>query len=197
MMTIMLRLFSVLIMSWLLTGCITNLWTGASLIYDRHHIYLKIDDFQLAAGINRALYHDKVLKRADCQIEIAVFNRDVLLVGHVPTESLRREVVSRVQSVPGKRRVFNQIDLSHERNNPLLDSWITSTVRGHILANSAIDPHQFKIVTSGCVVYLMGDVIPDQAKQVILYARQCRHVKRVVKLLRYYNLSDTPSVASQ
>lgn len=184
------KLFGVMIISVFLSGCVTDIWTGASLIYDRHNIYLKLNDFQLGANVSRALYHDKKFKCKDCRIELAVFNLDVLMVGHVPTAALRREADARVRATPGKRRFFDQLELSHDRDDPLLDSWITATIRSEILANSEIDPHQFKVVTSDQIVYVMGDVIPEQSEQVILYARQCNSVKRVVKLLKYYNLSD-------
>ncbi|MDP3562116.1 MAG: BON domain-containing protein [Legionellaceae bacterium] len=185
-----LKVSGVVLISFILTGCISNIWTGASLVYDRHNIYLKLNDFQLAAKISRSLYRDKLLKRDDCSIEIAVFNLDVLMVGHVPTDALRREADSRIKAVAGYRRFFNQLALSNTQEDPLLDSWITTKIRGDILADSSIDPHHFKIVTADQIVYLMGDVIPEQAKQVILYARQCQGVKRVVKLFKYYNLSD-------
>ncbi|MDP3705276.1 MAG: BON domain-containing protein [Legionellaceae bacterium] len=188
------KFFSVLIITLFLSGCISNVWTGASLIYDRHNVYLKLNDFQLGADVSRALYHDKKFKCEGCRIELAIFNRDVLMVGHVPTAELRREADARVRATPGKRRFFDYLELSHDLDNPLLDSWITATIRSEILANSDIDPHQFKIVTSDQIVYVMGDVIPEQSKQVITYARQCNSVKRVVKLLKYYNLSDKAEI---
>jgi len=186
----MLKFIAIFILSFLLNGCVANIWTGASLIYDRHNVYIKLNDFQLAANVSRALYHDKLFKCRDCAIELAVFNLDVLMVGHVPTAALRQEAINRVEAISGKRRFFDQLQLSHTGEDPLLDSWITTTIRGDILADSSIDPHQFKVVTSDQIVYLMGDVIPAQANKVILYARQCRGVKRVVKLFKYYNLSD-------
>lgn len=176
----------------LLSSCIGDVWTGANLVYDRHNIYIKVNDFQLAASISRTLYRDKIFKRADCSIEIAVFNLDVLMVGHVPTQALRQEAEARIRAIPGIRRFYNQLELSHEQENPVLDSWITTTIRGEILADSSIDPHHFKIVTSDQIVYIMGNAMPDQAGKVIHYARRCRGVVRVVKLLKYYHLSDKP-----
>lgn len=180
------------VMCVLLNACVSDVWTGVSLVYDRHNLYLKVNDFQLAAAISRVLYRDKIFKRPDCSIEIAVFNLDVLIVGHVPTVSLQQEAESRIRAIPGIRRLFNQLDLGHKQKNPLLDSWITTNIRGQILANSSIDPHHFKVVTSDQVVYIMGDALPEQAQIVIDYARRCRGVIRVVKLLRYYHLSDKP-----
>lgn len=185
-----LRLSGIFLLVALLSGCIADVWTGANLIYDRHNIYIKANDFQLTANISRTLYRDKTFKRPDCTIEIAVFNGDVLMVGHVPTEALRKEAEARIQAIPGIERFFNQLQCSHEDENPLLDSWITTTIRSQILADSSIDPHHFKIVTSDQIVYIMGRAMPDQAQKVIDDARRCRGVKRVVKLLKYYHLSD-------
>ena len=54
----------------------------------------------------------------------------------------------------------------------------------------------FKVVTSERIVYLMGDVIPAEAARVIYFARTCEGVKRVVKLFKYYNLSDHPELVT-
>ncbi len=75
------------------------------------------------------------------------------------------------------------------------DNWITTKIRSKILADSTIDPNDFKVVTADQIVYLMGDVIPEQAAKVIHIARTCTGVKRVVKLFKYYNLSDKPQTA--
>jgi osmotically-inducible protein OsmY len=177
----------------LLSGCISQVWTGANLVYDRHHVYKKINDFQLAANANRALYRDLVFKQPDISLELAVFNKDILLVGQVPTGLLREEVYQRIKAIPGYRRIFNQVEVSREATDPLKDSWITTEIRGHIFSDASIDPHAFKVITSNQIVYLMGDVIPQQAKHVIYFARTCVGVRRVVKLFKYYNLSNQPA----
>ncbi len=185
---------SLLACSLLLPGCLSDVWTGANLVYDRHNVYIKLNDFQLNANASRALYHDTVFKHDDCSIDLAVFNRDVLLVGRVPTEALRQEAYERVKSVPGKRRFFKQLAVNHTPENPVLDSWITAKIRSQILADSDINPSQFKVLTHGQIVYLMGDVVPAQAEKVIFFARKNSSVSRVVKLFKYYNLSDKPSI---
>ena len=184
-------IFIVLIVSAaLLTGCISYVFTGASLLYDRHNIYKKLSDYQLNAKANRALFKDDVLKCASCSIELAVFKGDILLVGHVPEEELRQEASARVAAIHGYRRLFNQLALSQSTDDTLEDEWITTKIRSEIFAQSEINPQDFKVVTSERVVYLMGDVIPNEAVRVIDFARECTGVKRVVKLFKYYNLSD-------
>lgn len=169
------------------------MFTGASLIYDRHNIYIKLNDYQLAGVINKQIYKDKVFKCKTCSVEAAVFNLDVLLVGSVPNRVMRDELIKRVDLAPGKRRVFNQVTVSTKKDDPVLDSWITGNIRSKILADSSIDPHVFKVVTSRRIVYIMGDVKMEQAEKVILFARETPQVQRVVNLLRYYKYVDKHS----
>lgn len=184
------RVLIILFSTLCLSSCVSSLWTGANLIYDRHGIYNKATDFQLQANASRALYHDKLFKRKDVALELAVFHRDVLLVGRVPTQALRQEALRRMTVLSNKRRLFNQIEVTHRLGNPIEDSFITTQVRARILADSDIDPNAFKVVTFDQLVYLMGDVLPDQAKKVVAIARSCAGVKRVVVLFKYYLLRD-------
>lgn len=177
----------------LLTGCLGGVWTGATLVYDRHNVYKKLDDYELSAEAHRALYGDRVFKDEGCAIDLAVFNGDILLAGHVPTLELRQTALNRISALsPGYRRLFNQMDISKQPSNTLQDSWITAKIRSQIFADSAIDPNVFKVITSDRIVYLMGDVRPAQAALVIDIARNTAGVERVVKLFKYYNLSVQP-----
>ncbi|MBA2657280.1 MAG: BON domain-containing protein [Tatlockia sp.] len=187
------QLYLLVLSCGLLTGCISNLLTGANLIYDRHNVYKKISDFQLAANASRALYHDKVFKDPNCSIDLAVFNGDILLAGHLPTHELRQEANKRILALPGFRRLFNQLELASKPANTVEDSWITAKIRSGIIADSDIDPHAFKVTTVDRIVYLMGDVRPQQAAKVIELARKSEGVERVVKLFKYYNLSSKAS----
>ncbi len=184
------------IMSLSLSACISDVWTGASVIYDRHHWYRKVADFHLAASAKRALYVDQRLKCPTCSIGIAVLNGDVLMVGHVPTQALRRVATARIQAIPGKRRFYDELATYNGTSDPILDSWITAKIRSEIISDSSIDPNQFKIVTFDQVVYLMGDVIPEQAEKVVYFARPWSEVKRVVKLFRYYQLTSSASAST-
>ena len=173
-----------------LSGCLSGVWTGASLVYDRHNVYKKLGDLKLAATLNQKLFKDNRYHRADVNLEIAVFNGDVLLVGIVPTATMRSEIHQQLQSIKGIRRLFNQIAVSHKPVNALQDSWITGQIRSLMIANSSIDPATFKVVTYQNIVYVLGDVDPQQAKLVIDIAKQCSGVVRVVCLLQYYHLSN-------
>ena len=173
----------------LLTSCLSNVFTGANLIYDRHNVYLKIDDVQLTSFANRALFRDKIYTCSACIMEVMVFNHDLLLVGTVPTALMRDEAGRRLEKLRGHRQIFNQLYVNAPAPNDWQDSWITLKIRSYIVSNAEIDPHSFKVLTWNGVVYFMGDVLPKQASLVVNYANQCYGVVRVVKLFRYYHLS--------
>lgn len=180
------------ILSMMQVACIGTIWTGASMVYDRHNIYKQVDDYRLTANLSEALFEDKVLKQPGCSIDLAVFNGDVLLAGHLPDQQMRDLAITRVEKTGGYRRFFNQMTVHSPNYSSIGDGWITARIRARILADSAIDPHTFKVLTSDRIVYLMGDVKPDQAARVISIASNTGGVLRVVKLLKYYNLSEVP-----
>ncbi|WP_115707751.1 BON domain-containing protein [Legionella sainthelensi] len=174
----------------LLPGCISGLWTGATLVYDRHDVYKKLDDYSLFLKVNNAIMVDNLFKNNQCVIDIAVFKGDILLVGHVPTPELNNELRRRLTTVKGYRRMFNQVGVSSTPSNSMEDSWITTKIRSQIFADGSIDPNAFKVITSDRIVYLMGDAHEDQALKVINISRTTADVVRVVKLLKYFTYQN-------
>lgn len=180
-------------LSLMLTACLGGLWTGASMVYDRHNVYKKMSDYQLSGMANHVLFDDRILKQSGCSLDLGVINGDVLLAGHLPTEQLRQIARKRLNRLEGYRELFFQVALSDDNNDGLQDGWITTKIRSQIFADSSIDPNTFKIITIDGIVYIMGDVKPDQAEKVLAIARDTEGVLRVVKLMRYYNLSEKPA----
>lgn len=179
--------------SMFLNACVSSIWTGANLIYTRHTVYKKFDDYKLAATANHVLFEDKIFKQKGVYLDVAVFNGDILLAGHLPTITLRNEAQRRLETLSGYRKLFQQVAIDTAVNNGMVDSWITTKIRSKIIADSQIDPSAFKIITSDRIVYIMGDVNPKEAIRVIDIAKRTDGVIRVVKLLKYYNLSKNPS----
>ncbi len=184
------RFVLLMICSLQLTGCITTAWTGAQLVYDRHNIYKKLSDYQLAARANRGLFQDTIFKCEKCALDVAVFNGDLLVAGHVPSDELKQEAQARMEKIRGCRRFFNQLAVANKTTDSLYDSWITTKIRSQIIADDDINPNAFKIVTSDAVVYIMGDVKPEQAKKVIDIARYTTGVVKVVKMMKYFSYHE-------
>lgn len=168
-----------------LWGCTGTLWTGANLVYDRHDVYKKLEDYHLYVKVNNAVASDRELKCTNCVIDIAIFNGDILVAGHLPTPEMLVELQRRLAQVKGYRRLFNEVRVANVPSSALQDSWITTKIRSQIFADDTIDPNAFKVVTSDGVVYLMGDVRPNEATTVINMARRTVGVVHVVKVLKY------------
>lgn len=173
-----------------LPGCMSSLWTGATLVYDRHDVYKKIDDYRLYLKVNNAIMVDNRFKTNQCVIDIAVFKGDILLVGHVSTPELKKELRQRLTAVKGYRRLFYHVSINSLLSNSLKDSWITAKIRSQIFADGSIDPNAFKVITSDRVVYLMGDAHKEQAVKVIHMARNTTDVILVVTLLQYFTYQN-------
>ncbi len=185
---------AVLVCCMQLTGCtgFSGLLTGASILYDRHSWYKKMDDFQLRAAASRALYHTPAFKNKLRAVEVAVFNGDVLLAGHVDTPALQQAVYSRFAAERlSYRRLFRYVRVANGEANRALDTWITTQIVSLALFDPQIDPHAFKVITVDQVVYLLGDMFPDQALQLVELARNTPEVLYVVKLLRYYHVTES------
>lgn len=183
------RLFAVSTL-FFLTGCIGSLWTGAGLVYDRHQVINTLSDYQLFIDTTRALFANDALRCHLCHLDVTVFNGDILVAGHLESEEMRQEAYRRLSQLTGYRRLFKEISVQPIRVNIAKDSWITAKIRSKIVADSEIDPRTFKIITTDQIVYLMGDVMSNQAQWVTDIARNTDGVIRVVKLFKYYHLSD-------
>ena len=173
-----------------LSGCLGTVWTGASAVYDRHNVYKKMNDYHLLAEVNDVLAINKTFSNSSCLIDIAAFNGDILLAGHLPSAEMLAELRHRLEKIKGYRRLFIEMSIKQVSSNGVQDSWITAKIRSQIFADASIDPNAFKVVTSDRIVYLMGDVKPDQGEKVIKIARFTEGVERVVKILRYYTYQN-------
>lgn len=187
--------YLVIFLSYILSSCTTGLWTGASYVYDRHSVYKKLNDYHLLADVTSAVNSDQQLKNENCSVDIAVFNGDVLIAGHLPTQEALAEINNRLKQVGGYRGLYNQLQVKNLPRNNLEDSWITTKIRSQIFADGSIDPNAFKVVTVDKIVYLMGDVKRDEAEKVIQLARTTRGVNQVVKLLKYFTYEPSNKVA--
>lgn len=170
----------------ILSGCVGAIWSGANMVYDRHDTYKKLNDYQLIVSINNALYPDKLFKNEQCVLDLAVFNGDVLIAGHLPSQEFLDKMKQRLSSVKGYRHLYSEVSINQIGSNNIQDGWITAKIRSQIFADDSIDPNAFKIVTTDRIVYIMGDVKVEQAEKVVKMARYTSGVERVVKLMNYY-----------
>ncbi|WP_040524038.1 BON domain-containing protein [Legionella shakespearei] len=180
----------VVLLAYGLSACVGSLWTGASLVYDRHDVYKKLNDYHLLVQVNDVLAVNRTFNQSSCVLDIAVFNGDILIAGHVPDDTLFDELRNRLAKLRGYRRLFNEVKVKAVPSNNMQDTWITTQIRSRIFADASIDPNAFKVITSDRIVYLMGDVKPDEAEKVVTMARYTKGVDKVVKVMKYFTYQN-------
>jgi len=168
-----------------LSGCLGGVWTGANMVYDRHNVYKKLGDYRLFVKVNNVLAVDRTFNKKNCVVDIAIFNGDILIAGHLPSTEMLNELRRRLSTVKGYRHLYIEMNQRDAVSNTVQDSWITAKIRSQIFADDSIDPNTFKVTTSDGIVYLMGDVRPVQAEKVVQIARKTQGVVRVVKIFNY------------
>ena len=120
-------------------------------------------------------------------ISVVSFNHAVLLVGQVPSDSVKQQVQSLVQALPKVSRVYNQLQVRPETSmaQRTKDTWITTKVKANMLSEKGLHSGQIKVVTENKVVYLLGIVSKHQAQLASDVARRVAGVQRVVTLFQY------------
>ncbi len=124
---------------------------------------------------------------AEANINVLSFNGVVLLTGEVPSSDLRQAAGEIVRSINKVRQVHNELLVKSNstffsRSN---DNWLTTKLRGKILANRDIESERVKVVVENRVVYLMGLLTREEANLVSEIAAQTEGVEKVVRVIEY------------
>lgn len=162
---------------------------GVSSVNDRRTSGTQIDDEGIELRISNRIterWGDKV------HVNVASFNRAVLLTGEVSNESIRGEIEKVAAGVAGVRGVTNEIAVAGTsaltaRAN---DTFLTSKVKARFVDVNHFNPFHVKVVTENSTVYLLGIVTEAEAKSATEIARTTGGVRKVVRLFEYCKLTD-------
>jgi len=176
-----------------LQGCIfvAGAAAGAAaigVVYDHRTLQNAIEDTSIANKIADKIRAVPELKD-DSHIEVTVFNRTILLTGETPTPALRQQAEDLAKSAPNAGRVYNEISIQGPTSSltRTSDSWITTKIKGQMLATEDLKSSSIKVLTENGTVYLMGIVKREQADIAVDIARQVAGVQKVVKIFQYVN----------
>lgn len=149
-------------------------------------------DLTIKSDIFTILNNMKGLNGAN--VEVTVFNGIVLLLGQIPTQSLKNQLASQVSEINGVVVVYNQLTIGPNVTFGRFadDGWITSKVKTNMVGK--VNPLHFKVVTQEGVVYLLGQVTQEEGNQAAQIAAQTSGVKEVVKIFNY--IAPTQAVPS-
>jgi osmotically-inducible protein OsmY len=165
--------------------------TGAAIGRDSRTLQTMSDDVDIEFQAGQKLKDDAVTAKGT-NISVTSFNRIVLLVGQVPSESIRARAEADVQTIGKVRRVYNLLKVAPLEGIMQLadDSRIEANVKARMTLASDLNSNNFKIVVENKVVYLMGYTTHEQAERALNVVRNSSGVVRLVNLIEYKSTDD-------
>ena len=157
---------------------------GAAATFDRRTIGAQTEDKSIA--VKAELRVPKVAG-PDAHVNMASFNRVVLLTGEVKDEAAKAAVEKEVRAIDGVANVLNELTVGPpasytSRSN---DALITTKVKAGLTNMQTISATSFKVVTERGVVYMMGRVTQREGQVGADVARGVGGVSQVVKMFEY------------
>ncbi|MGM7448645.1 division/outer membrane stress-associated lipid-binding lipoprotein [Idiomarina sp. ST20R2A10] len=156
---------------------------GISSATDPRTIGTQVDDQTIELKANAKLGNDEQLD--DSRVVAVSYDTNVLLVGQVPSEALKRRAEDVIKDTNGINKIFNQLRIGSKASAAVRagDSWITSKVKLKFANNKSIDATNIKVVTENAEVFLLGHVSQAEADAAVEVARNVDGVERVIKAL--------------
>jgi len=198
-----LRYVALLALMPLLGGCMAAAITAgaagaagaASVSADRRTAGTVVDDEAIELKARKEFIADKELN-AQAHLNATSFNGRVLLTGEAPTEALRARAAHLVAVIPKVRTVHDEVTIAAPSSltSRTSDSLVTSKVKTMLVADEGTSGFHVKVVTENGVVYLMGLLAGDEAKDVVEIARNVSGVQRVVELFEPGAVAETAAV---
>lgn len=162
--------------------------TGVAVVHDRRTTGTVVDDQEIFLRAITLRGQDAELKQKS-NINVDVYNLQVLLTGQAENPQIVENYVQRVAAIPRVRNVYNEVTIGAEStwSEATADAYLTSKAKVALFSVKldGFDPTRVKVTSSLGTVYLMGLVTPAEADAVTEEVRFVSGVKRVVKLFEY------------
>ena len=145
-----------------------------------------IDDEALEKVVEREIRKsDAEFKTA--HLVIVSYGGIVLLIGQVSTEELKAKAQTVTQGIAKVRRVHNEIGVGGPisyvaRSN---DGWLTTKVKGKLIAADNVPGRKVKVQTENGVVYLMGFLTRAEADAAVEATASVYGVQQIVRVFEY------------
>ena len=123
----------------------------------------------------------------DAHVNIASFNRKLLLTGEVANEAAKATVEREVRNIEGVQSIANELEISGPSSYTARssDALITTKVKASLVEMKTISATSFKVVTERGAVYLMGRVTEREGQLAADITRGVSGVQKVFKIFEY------------
>ena len=150
----------------------------------------QVNDFKIKFHILHIIQSDPELKNKS-NIDAAVFNNVVLLLGQVPNKAVKKQLSEKISKLKYVRVIYDEltvgpiISISTYAN----DAWISTKVKSRFVGS--VNPTHFKVITQKGIVYLMGVTTKEEGALAAKLASQTTDVKKVIEIFAYIPSSKT------
>jgi osmotically-inducible protein OsmY len=171
-----------------LSGCVEMMVGGAVMgavaTADRRTLGAQTEDKTITV---KAELRVPKIAGPDAHVNIASFNRRVLLTGEVRDDAAKASVEREVRSIEGVQTIDNELEIAGPSSytSRSSDALITTKVKASLVDMKTISATSFKVVTERGTVYLMGRVTQREGQVAADVARGVSGVQRVVKIFEY------------
>ena len=171
-----------------LSGCVEMVVGGAVMgavaTNDRRTLGAQTEDKSIT--VKAELRVPKVAGQ-DAHVNVAAFNRKVLLTGEVPDAAAKAAVEREVAGIEGVQNVINELEVAGPASytSRSSDALITTKVKASLVDMKTISATSFKVVTERGTVFLMGRVTQREGQLAADIARGVSGVQKVVKIFEY------------
>jgi osmotically-inducible protein OsmY len=171
-----------------LQGCVPLVIGGAAMgaaaTMDRRTLGAQTEDKSIT--VKAEVLVPKLVGAAG-HVNIASYNRKVLLTGEVRDEAMKANVEREVRGIENVVAVINELVVAGPSSytSRSSDALITGNVKGSLVEMKTISATSFKVVTERGTVYLMGRVTQREGDLAANIAKSVSGVQKVVKIFEY------------
>jgi osmotically-inducible protein OsmY len=184
-----------------LSGCVEMMVgsavMGAVATADRRTLGAQTED--KAITVKAEFQIPKVIAGANGHVNVASFNRKVLLTGEVRDEAMKQAVEAEVRKIANIESVINELEIAGPSSytSRSSDALITAKVKASLVDMKTVSAVSFKVVTERGNCYLMGIVTPREGEIAANVAQGVSGVQRVIKIFEYISEENLKAMQPQ
>lgn len=158
--------------------------TTATVVTDRRAAGTIVNDEVLEKRLQYEITQS--FGKKDFHIDVVSYEGKVLLVGEVPTATMKSQAANIASVSPGVKKVVNELAVMQPSSmtTRLSDSMLATKIRTNIIATRAISLNQMKVNVQRGIVYLMGIVTVDRARKTVETVKNTSGVQKVVTVFQ-------------
>lgn len=176
-----------------LSGCVAAVGAGVAagavglMATDSRTVGTVIDDSAIEAKAIDRLDKYSHAKFRESSLGTTSINGHLLIHGQTPYADYQSKFSELVSDIARVSKVYNEVEVREPLtlSEQSYDAYLTSKIKTRFLFTSGVSSRRFKVVTENKVVYLMGVLTKEEAKNGIAAIKQVDGIKKVITMFQY------------